>query len=420
MISLWPFVSTAQKIKPLTIGDKVPDIVFNDIVNYKTSSAEFLSFGTPILLDFFGTHCRGCISALPYFNKLKRELKDSIQIIVVSDEKKVRIQKFLRNNPMGKTNQLPFVTEDTLLSNLFPHRLIPHEIWIDKNGIVKAITLADYVNKRNLQTLISNKIMNLPLKQDYYVFDPTKSLAENALRNWSNIKFQSTLTGFMNNASIGMKGSFITEDGNYKKIYFINMPLLSMCQALLGNNFMPNRFILKIHDSSKLIHLKKNFSNDWFINHAFCYEIMVPAKMPKSEIESYILNDLGQQERIKIQVKKLQESCYILMKNKINFISDPRSKGGIPDSELFVESNQPKFLRNLPISHLVKAMNSGSFEKKYPIIIDESGYNYPVDLTLNIKDIRDITAMQKELQSYGFTLFKGLRQIEMVVIEDIN
>jgi thiol-disulfide isomerase/thioredoxin len=165
--------SNAQEIKPLTIGDKVPDAVIKNIYNYPALQSSISAFNNKLLiLNFMATNCISCLKALPRFASLQNEYGDKIQIVLVTNQSAEKIKTFLRLRPEVK---LPIVSGDSVLSKLFPHTFISHEVWI-KEGVVKAITYADYVNKTNIETILSDKKINWPVKRDMAEFDYSKPL----------------------------------------------------------------------------------------------------------------------------------------------------------------------------------------------------------------------------------------------------
>jgi thiol-disulfide isomerase/thioredoxin len=155
-----------QQIKPLTIGDRVPAIQLKKIFNYTALQSNLAAFDDQlVILDFMGTTCSSCIKILPHFDSIQKSFAGKICIILVSPEKKEKIKKFLVSNSIGKKMKLPIIGEDTLLSKLFPHQYISHEVWID-HGMVKAITDPEYINAENIQTVLSGKTINWLVKND--------------------------------------------------------------------------------------------------------------------------------------------------------------------------------------------------------------------------------------------------------------
>jgi len=405
----------------LSPGSHIPaDITVQHILNYRDTAVRLADIHKPLLLDFFETHCSGCIETLGYLNKIQKRLQDSLQVFVVCTEADARISNFLRNNPSVKGNSLPFITGDTVLQRLFPHVFIPHEVWLNKNTIVQAITSSDYLNKENIKSLVAGEPLYLPLKNDTYEYDSDKSLVENATENQGNILYESTITGFLNNARTGLHASHNTADGTERNIYFINMLPLSICRAALGYKYMPNRFILNVKDLSALVHSGNNKDNDWFKRHALCYEIRVPAETPPQLLEDHMLHDIGDATGLQIRIVKIEMPCYVLVTDTSIQQKDPQTKGGNPASRFFSENDKPAFMQNEPLTRLVVAMNSGTFGKTPPLVVDGTGCTKRFDMTFGRISAKDICAMKKVLQTYGFNILKQLRLLEMVAITDIN
>ena len=417
---LLPILAGAQSppVKPLAIGDKVPDITINNIINYQTTSFTTDGFKKPLLLDFFATYCSGCIAALPYFNSLQQEFKDSLQIVVVSGQPQSTIERLFQTNSLLTNNKLPFIASDTILHQLFPHHAIPHEVWIGADGIVKAITIADYVNKENLQKLIAGKPLYLPVKSDAQRYDSSLSLAGNASEGQSRILFQSTVTGFVNNAAPGITGTSLTVQGRYRRYYFINMTPVTLCMAALNYRFPLNRFVFEVQDSSKLVNIGKQ--HDWFLTHALSYEITLQEATPSGEVERHILNDIANATGLDIRIEKRQMPCYVLVRDQHTSLKDPATKGGKPDAVFISENGKPVYIHNGPVGGLIKAMNAGSFGKPQGIIIDESGYTSPVDIDLGAINIKNVHAVQKALAPYGFSIIHTSRLLDMIVVTDIH
>lgn len=73
MAILLPILSPAQStsILPLTIGDKVPDIVLNHVINYKAGDIKLSDFkGKLVILDFWSSWCGACIALFPHMDSL--------------------------------------------------------------------------------------------------------------------------------------------------------------------------------------------------------------------------------------------------------------------------------------------------------------------------------------------------------------
>lgn len=164
-------------IKPLTVGDIVPDIAFSNLINHPGKSAKLSDFkGKMVILDFWATWCTSCIASFPKVQELQREFKEQLQILLVTstqhgdDETKVNtlLQK-LRNK--NRTLQLPIIIDD-YTSELFPRQSVPHYAWINGQGKVIAITGSMELTRENISKALEGKPLNLAVRREV----PMKSL----------------------------------------------------------------------------------------------------------------------------------------------------------------------------------------------------------------------------------------------------
>ena len=150
--TLSSYLFAQDKIAPLQIGDPVPDIFLENIINHPRGTAHLSDFkGKLLILDFWATWCRPCIQAIPRFEQLQREFGNQLQILMVTSQPSTSIAKFFSDR--GFT--LPSVTGDQKLSKLFPHKYVPHEVWI-KDGKIIAITGEAEVTANNIKAQLAD------------------------------------------------------------------------------------------------------------------------------------------------------------------------------------------------------------------------------------------------------------------------
>lgn len=175
---LLPFLSSAQMppVKPLTVGDTVPDITFHKVINSTDTTANLSDFKDKfVILDFWAVWCGACISELPKLDSLQERYKDNLSIILVNcmrrshdSEKKIR-DLFTKNwQQVYHTdfNCLVVADSSNTFKHLFSFKVIPHYVWIDPAGVILAITSSAELTDDNIALMLRGRKLSLPVKQD--------------------------------------------------------------------------------------------------------------------------------------------------------------------------------------------------------------------------------------------------------------
>ena len=161
---------TQNMVRPLVIGEKVPDVLMKEVINYGQSSVRISDFkGKLLILDFWATWCHWCIEAFPKADSLQKQFGKKMQILLVdcraTKDNEGKVSWFYKDRLIKyKDFKLPSVYMDTVLIKMFPHELIPHYIWINKDGIVMAVTDEKEVTAANIQMILDGKDVQLRAK----------------------------------------------------------------------------------------------------------------------------------------------------------------------------------------------------------------------------------------------------------------
>lgn len=163
-------------IKPLTIGDTLPDITLRNFINYKDTAAKLSDFrGKFIILDFWAAWCGACITALPKLDSLQVKYEGWLNIILVnctrrSHDTEKSIKNLATNNWQNAyhKNLNCLVVADTtdMFRHLFTFKVIPHYVWIDPNRVILAITSSDEISETNIVRMLKEGVISLPVKND--------------------------------------------------------------------------------------------------------------------------------------------------------------------------------------------------------------------------------------------------------------
>lgn len=131
--------------KPIGIGDDIASIKLRNFVNFSRSNVRLEDFkGKAVILDFWATWCGSCIAAIPKVQKFQQQFQDDLQFFMVSNETKLKVEEFLHKMNQTKGFMLPCAIDSgSVLTELFRIRFVPHYVWIDPSGKVRAFTGSD-------------------------------------------------------------------------------------------------------------------------------------------------------------------------------------------------------------------------------------------------------------------------------------
>lgn len=194
------FSATVLAQSPYTKGMQVKEKAAPLMLNYtaSTSSLEKLSADITIL-DFFGTWCVPCIKALPHLETLQKEFGNKISIVLVSNEKKEKLQSFLQKN---STLSFPvWVDEDNSMTAAFAPPSYPYTAVLDKNNTIIALTDAASINTENIKAWLAGE--NTVMSNDIKPNSATTSTAIMTNNEPSNNKLVALSQEFMYAAKTG-------------------------------------------------------------------------------------------------------------------------------------------------------------------------------------------------------------------------
>jgi len=414
--TLSSFLFAQDKIAPLQIGDPVRDLFIENIVNHPGGTAHLSDFkGKLLILDFWATWCRPCIQAIPRFEHLQREFGNQLQILMVTSQPTSAIAKFFSDR--GFT--LPSVTGDQKLSKLFPHKYVPHEVWI-KDGKVLAITSEAEVTAINIKTQLSEKPPVMDEKKSNFNYDLTKPLLFNGNGGKADdLLYHSVFTGYLN--GIGGGGVY-TDSLNRFKIRALNGTVLQLYQTAMRYTdnrelAQTNRCILDFDKQEILPPPEVPAYSPAARNKYYCYELIVPIAL-KDQAGELMLEDLnrffGARHHIRGSVEKRPVKCWALRKTKD--FKGLASQSATPE----ITTDDPNLMvyRKQPFSKFYEAIASLYRHEPFPVI-DQTGITSEIDISFPTgeKDIRKFSA---SLGKYGLRLEQDSCRIDMLVIKQLK
>jgi thiol-disulfide isomerase/thioredoxin len=414
----------AVKAQTLKVGDTLPPELWSlplQVVNHPDGK-ETLTLGEYkdklIILDFWATWCSPCIAMLPKQDSLQRQFKDQLQILPVTYQTAEEVSTFMEKyeKRKGIKNSLPKVVGDNALRAAFPHTYLPHYVWIDAGGIVKAITGHEEVKAERIAQLLANNGSDLSLKEDPTLVayrKETPLYINGNGGNGENLLFYSLLGSYSPNLLAGYN---IIRDSVSSRVVAKNISLgLLLRIAFAEKGFLgQNRVILEVGRPDRFTtDLSGKAYVEWQKQqNAFCYEIVIPASR-NNELLKLMQEDMRKYfTSYAFEMKKREVACLVI--KRLPDSTGPLSKGG---DKLLDLSYGSFILRNQKIGVLVGFLNSSSMQLSPFPIIDDTGLTDTVDLHLEA-DMSDLTELNQALKSNGLFIVQEERLIDMLVIKD--
>lgn len=220
-------------VRTLAVGDTVPPLVLTNVINSADSVIRLSDLrGKLVILDFWSSNCGYCIKLFPDLDSLQREFGDDLAIILVNGRSKQigdtveKIQRIIDryNIRTGRPLSLPVVHDNPLLDQYFHTEALPHEIWLDSNGVVMAITPPEEVTSEHIRAYLNGDKLSLRQKEEYPEFNPEIPLFMNGNGGTGNVFLTRSVFTPYNPAARSMRG-FSSNDST-TRLYYFNQPFL--------------------------------------------------------------------------------------------------------------------------------------------------------------------------------------------------
>lgn len=299
-------------IEPLKIGEKIPDELWNidfKVVNHpeKKESITLKEYrGKLIILDFWATWCTSCIKELPKLKALKNQFYDNIIILSQTDQSKATVESFIKVNETARQVELSSIVEDNFLNKVFPHRVLPHYVWISPQGTFLATSSAEQVNAENINMAVDGekfKIVNkIDINPDIPLF-MRSDLQENELISYSIL-------------SKGMYAG-LSSGNRYRKIGEVlrgramtNTSLKTIYRIVAREIFKQRK--LPFNENTIIVETK----NINALNDIYNYELVVPLSRASMLYEAMLI-DLNNNSNFEVKIEKRQQNYVLVIYDKI-------------------------------------------------------------------------------------------------------
>lgn len=399
----------------LKIGDKVPDLTVNNIINYKTTRVKLSDFrGKLLILDFWATWCSACLKNFPMLDSLQRKYPDQLQVMLVNDVNtgdtpetiKVVFERKVQAN--GHPYVLPSIVNDEQLTQLFPHKLLPHYVWIGADGLVKAITSSADLTPANIERMINEQPAELTLKKDY---DISKLLFLSENTPGSIIQYAVFLKGRVEGLSSGniyrrdgsvLYGRSLTNSTLYDMYHTMAMALLK--------NYSKKMVLTEVSDANQFVPTTTNIKDPaWLKQNLYTLEVVVPVSQ-SGKLYPFMLEQLNAFSGYEAALETRMVKCLVLKTTPGKL---PVPTAGDKPAVISFDGGAFK-MSNRSLSSLVSSLNN---VQDLPLpVVDESGFKPNTDISLS-GSVR-LGDLQKELRAQGLELNEAERAVTFFVIRE--
>jgi thiol-disulfide isomerase/thioredoxin len=278
---LWPSFSVFAQ-NPLAIGDRLPEVQMENMINYPATTAKLSDFkGKLLLIDFWATWCTSCLHNFPKLDSLQSALGPEFKVLLINskptrdDASKLRTFFNKWESRTGKKLGLATTVSDTIMDHLLPHRLLPHYVWVDENRKVIAITSSEAVTTDNVKAVLQGQHLDFREKKDQDAERPIFSsgdLPVDRLLNYS-VFLKGWYEGLPSGSRLRRSGDRICGRA------VINTAILEMYKIVARGiypDFNPRKLVVEVKDSSELFSPREVEREDWNRAHAYSMDVIVP------------------------------------------------------------------------------------------------------------------------------------------------
>lgn len=423
-----------QPIKKLKIGDKVPEIFFNKLLNDNRSSVKLsdLYKGRWLILDIWNVGCPSCIHDAPLLHELSNRMSDKVLIMPVcfdaSKQYKFVLpteQFFSLRKKLNKPIWPSIVIESEqieLFKQLFPIGF-PSHIWIDEKGTYRGSTYAgSRITAESIDQVIKDRSIGI-LAQVVRFLKPGEPFLLPYKRDTSKISYGSIVTSYNDTITTAGFPYNKKDDPGVTRFSMVNNTVQSMYRSIfmdsISQEFSKRLVVEKATESfykdDKDLYLLRGLERAKADrDNLFCYETILPETYSKDQAKEFIRLDLDRYFQIKSALENRKIRCLALVRTnraQLAISGNKRPAGAEKDEPV----DNDYYGITSPV--LCGVLN---FLLDDHIVFDEMNYNEKFDISMRPGKRNDVDAIKKELRSVGLDLIEKEYNLNMVVLKDLR
>ncbi len=411
--------SQINPVTPLHVGSTVPDVAFENVLNFPGANFKLSTFRKKaILIEFWGSNCAACIQKFPMLDSVQKKYSADFSVLLVSSSKadtKEKVGMILDRLSRSKASKigLPFILDDKKLNELFPHDAVPYYIWLDSNFKVVALTNTNEVSPARLESFIKGENLNF-LENEQFKYDQHLPLfASNNGGTGKSIIARTTLSGYipgLHSATFIDKNdppnTRLANAQKVTKVVLTNQTILEFIKRAYTYFSFPER--IDWPDTVFQTLNNKGRSGEWMITNSYTYELIIPPASYATAM-SQMQEDIRKYFGYSAVREKTLSDCYTLNVDT-TLMRTNVTKGGKRLNLL--DDSLVRAFKNCTIFEMCTSLEN---LLKLPVI-DESHYSGRVSIDLENADLKNFTSLKDALRNKGINIEKGQRFIDKLCI----
>lgn len=441
----------AQHLSAISMGQLVPDVELNGIVNSKAENVQSVNGakrlsdlkGKLVILDFWATYCSTCIAGFPKLAKLQEQFGDKLQIILVNPVEDTKsVMKFLESQRVKRKgvsvipDNLVTLTNASEFGQLFPHRgATGYHVWIDAHRKLVLRGIYQNTHATKIASLLSGKEISF-VTDNANKYDKSKPYFE--LKRPAQYSFVMSAFDDQNADPYGTGGDDIV-DSTEKTIRqtILNHPP-DFLYRYTSKYTIPkdesmvygDRLLIDYPQKSLVTRDKKygiKLDDEAYRRNGYCAELVTPQHVSDSVrlelfrngINNYFINNLsltGDIETRKVPAVRISIGDSVKLRAK-------RNQTGIPD-QVEGSGEMLNVYRGLTVAKIFGKSGyffTQTFEFNTPLILVDSSDSFLIDVKIPYIDVfQNFLEFSDYLKSVGFKLTEFEYEGKFLVLKSVK
>jgi uncharacterized protein (TIGR03435 family) len=378
--------------------------------------------GTFYVLDFWNTSCGACIMSFPKVDKLQEKFKGKVKLVLVGQEEAKRnVSSFYEVYRKRFHLKINSIFDSTTFRN-FVHRGVPHLVWVNDKGIVKAVSISTELTSENIQKFITGEDFdfydrsykgslirekkfdnNKPLMINGNGGNDTNYIFRSVFSIWKQEDGTPTETGMPVSAGIG-------------RYQALGMPISYLyAVAFFGNvnNILtPDAIFEPFFSAEAKALLSKRFPSNTLLN----YSAEIPAEVAtRSNMMRKMQNDLSELLGLNAKLKSKELQSYqleVIDRGKLSkYVTITREK---PRFTWRAEDKVHEF-QNISMSQFLNIIKSKILTLPRPIVENSTGIKDKLTFKLTAQ-VDDFESIKEGINELGLQLSSSTKTMQIIEI----